>query len=40
MRTTNGAVELVALPKAVALAGCKCQPWYLPVLVDRFEDSF
>jgi len=37
-RTTNSVVELVALPKATALAACGCQPSHLPVLVDWFGD--
>lgn len=37
-RTTNSVVELVALPKATALAARRCQPSHLPVLVDWFGD--
>lgn len=37
-RATNSVVELVALPKATALAACRRQPAHLPVLVDWLSD--
>lgn len=37
-RTTDGVVELVALPQATALAARRCQASHLPVLVDWLGD--
>lgn len=38
-RTSNPAVELVALSTATALVARTCQPSRLPVLVDWFGDA-